>query len=166
MKLRFLINATFLAGALSLNAATNELTALLQRALFEEEANRNLVERAQVTRAGIGAVNQAVNVTFQQSQARENRRNEFFDQNMNRVQLSRVQQINDRAFFQQGNRWIDGRALNSAAPPTPDRTVALGSPEFIELLDRLTAENRQGTLSLSGEILLHIDGRNVLIKGE
>ena len=28
-----------------------------------------------------------------------------------------------------------------------------GTPEFMQLLDRLTAENRQGTLSLSGEIV-------------
>jgi len=143
-----------------------EGTDLSGRSQILEEANRNLVERAQVTRSGIGAVNQAFNNNFQQSQARENRRNEFFDQGMNRVQLSRVQQINDRAFFQQGNRWIDGQALNRAASPTPERTVIVGSPEFMQLLDRLTAENRQGTLSLSGEILLHVDGRNILIKGE
>ena len=47
MKLRLLIIATCLCGALSLGAATNELTALLQRALFEEEANRNLVAAIQ-----------------------------------------------------------------------------------------------------------------------
>jgi Ca-activated chloride channel family protein len=142
-----------------------EGTDLSGRSQILEEANRNLVERAQVTRSGIGAVNQEVNNNFQQSQSRENRRNEFYDQNMNRVQVSRVQQINDRAFFQQGNRWIDGRALNRAAAPTPEQTVTVGSPEFVQLLDRLTAENRQGTLSLSGEILLHVDGRNILIKG-
>jgi ankyrin repeat protein len=47
MKLKLLLSVTFLTGALSLSAATNELTALLQKALFEEEANRNLVAAIQ-----------------------------------------------------------------------------------------------------------------------
>jgi Ca-activated chloride channel family protein len=142
-----------------------EGTDLSGRNQILEEANRNLVVRAQATRSGIGAVNQAFNGNFQQSQVRENRRYEFYDQNMNRVQVSRVQQINDRAFFQQGNRWIDGNAINSSVGAAVERTVTVGSPEFLQLLDKLTAENRQGTLSMSGEILLRIDGRNILIKG-
>ena len=130
------------------------------------QANDNLVSRAQVTRHGIGAVNQAFNNNFQQAQIRENRRNYFYDQNMNRVQVTRVQQINDRAFFQQGNRWIDGNAVNGRSRVEPDRTITAGSPEFLQLLERMVAENRQGALSMSGEILLHVDGRNILIKGQ
>jgi hypothetical protein len=84
---------------------------------------------------------------------------------MNRVQVTRVQQVNDRAFFQQGNRWIDGQAINSRQGAEVDRTVTAGSPEFVALLERLVAENRQGTLSMRGEILLHVDGRNILVRG-
>jgi len=112
----------------------------------------------------MGAVNQLLNDNFQQAQTRQNRRNEFYDEHMNRVQVSRVQQVNDRAFFQQGNRWVDGAAINSSSGTVPERTVTIGSPEFMDLLARLTTENRQGTLSMSGEILLRVDGRNVLIK--
>jgi len=130
-----------------------------------QEANRNLVDRAQRTRGGIGAVNQGFNDNFQQTQVFQNRRNFYFDQNMNRVQVSRVQQINDRAFFQRGNRWIDGDAINSASGDRPDRTIVAGSPEFSQLLQRLVAENRQGALSMQGEVLLHVDGRNILIRG-
>ncbi len=74
--------------------------------------------------------------------------------------------MNDRAFFRQGNRWIDGRAINSTSGATPDRTVRIGSPEFIELLDKLVAENCQGTLAMSGEILPRVDGRNILVTGQ
>ena len=139
---------------------------LSQREQIIREANDNLIRRAQVARSGIGAVNQAMNANFQQSQMVQNRRNEFYDQNMNRVQVSRVQQINDRAFFQQGRRWVDGSALDGRAPAQPDRTIVAGSPEFFRLLERLTAENRPGVLSMSGEILLRVDGQNVLIRGE
>ncbi|MHC4401036.1 MAG: VIT domain-containing protein [Planctomycetota bacterium] len=130
------------------------------------EANSNFVRRAVQTRSGQGAVNQALNYNFQNAQIHANPRNVFYDANMNRVQITRVQQVNDRAFFQQGNRWIDGNAINSSAGIEPHRTVTIGSPEFMELLARLTAENRQGTVSMSGEILLHVDGRNVLVKGQ
>lgn len=129
------------------------------------QADDNLAWRAQATRHGQGAVNQLLNNNFQRAQMRENRRNYYYDRNMNRVQVTRVQQINDRAFFQQGSRWIDGNAVNSGRGPEPDRTVVAGSPEFLQLLDRLVAENRQGALSMSGEILLRMDGRNILIKG-
>ncbi len=130
------------------------------------EANGNFVHRAQNTRSGMAAVNQAFNGNFQQEQFRGNRRNEFLDANMNRVQITRVQQINDRAFFQQDGRWVDGNAINDRNGGAPDRTVVAGSPEFSQLLNRLVTENRQGALSMSGEIVLHVDGRNILVKGE
>ncbi|MBL7040065.1 MAG: VWA domain-containing protein [Pirellulaceae bacterium] len=130
------------------------------------EANNNLIQRAQNVRHGVAAVNQAFNDNFQQGQFRENRRNHFFDQNMNRVQITRVQQINDRAFFQRGNRWVDGQAINSATGTQPDRTVVFGTPEFSQLLQQLVAENRQGALAMSGEVLLRVGDRNVLVKGE
>ncbi len=129
------------------------------------EANQNFVTRAQRTRSGIGAVNQLMNDNFQRVQVQANRLNRFYDQNMNRVQITRVQQINDRAFFQQGSRWVDGSAINSDAGIQPDRTVTIGSPQFMDLLARLTAENRQGTLSMSGEILLRVGDQNILITG-
>jgi len=138
---------------------------LSQRDEVLRQANSNFVNRAQQTRSGMGAVNQAVNSNFQQAQSVGNRRNTFYDANMNRVELSRVQQINDRAFFQQGNRWVDGQALNSSRGTQPDRVIAAGSDEFFQLLGRLTNENRAGVLSMSGEILIQLDGRNILIRG-
>jgi Ca-activated chloride channel family protein len=142
-----------------------EGTDLTQRDEVLRQAAANFVSRAQQTRSGMGAVNQAVNVQAQQAQVTLNRSNAFLDQNMNRVQVTRVQQIADQAFFQQGRRWVDARVLNSRAGDQPDQTVTIGSPEFMELVDRLTTENRQGVLSMSGEILVNVDGRKILISG-
>jgi Ca-activated chloride channel family protein len=142
-----------------------EGTDLNHRNEILQEVNRNLVNRAQQTRSGQGAVNQAFNDNFQRNQFQLNRRNYFYDQNLDRVQVTRVQQVNDRAFFQQGNRWVDGQAINAASGAEPDRTVTVGSPEFMQLFEQLTAQNRQGTLSMQGEVLLRVDGRNVLVKG-
>ncbi len=125
-------------------------------------AEKNLKTRAQGDRLGISGVNQAFNNGFQQRQIAGNRRNGYWDRNMNRVQISNVQQINDRAFFQQGNRWVDGNALNAKGGAKVDRKVKIGSPEFMKLLKTLIRQNRQGTLSMSGEILLRVDGKNIL----
>jgi hypothetical protein len=46
----------------------------------------------------------------------------------------------------------------------PDRVVMFGTPEFYQLVDKLVTEGRQGILALSGEMLLVIDGKTVLIK--
>ena len=141
-----------------------EGTDLSRRDHILSEANENLISRSR-DRRGIAAVNQGFNDNFQQTQLRENRRNYFLDRNMNRVQISRVQQVNDRAFFQRGRRWIDGNAINSKAGAKPDEVVKIGSPEFMKLLDTLLAQNRQGTLAMDGEVLLRVGDRNILIKG-
>jgi len=44
------------------------------------------------------------------------------------------------------------------------RQSSSGTPEFYKLVDRLVQEGRQGILALSGEMLLSIDGKTVLIK--
>jgi Ca-activated chloride channel family protein len=143
-----------------------EGTDLAQRDEVLRQANQNFVDRAQNTRSGMGAVNQSMNVDTQRSQAYQNRSNRFYDANMNRVEVARVQQVSDRGFFQQGRRWVDGNSLAGRAAPQPDSTVVVGSPEFSRLVDRLAAENRQGVLAMSGEILIRLDGKNVLIKAE
>ncbi|KKK96590.1 hypothetical protein LCGC14_2661230, partial [marine sediment metagenome] len=141
-----------------------EGTDLTRRDQVLREANFNFAGRAQGTRFGQGAVNQEYNGTMMRSQMRLNRRNDFLDQNMNRVQTALVQQVNDRAFFQRGNRWVDGRAINAKNGARPDETVTIGSPEFMKLLDTLAKANRQGTLSMRGEILLRVGDRNILVR--
>jgi hypothetical protein len=83
---------------------------------------------------------------------------------MQRVETTNVQQITDRTFFRRNNRWVDASALSREKDPKPDRTIEFGTDEFYQLVDRLVAEGRQGILALSGEMLLLIDGKTVLVK--
>ena len=51
---------------------------------------------------------------------------------MDRVEIVRVQQVSDLAFFRQGQRWIDSRLIpadEKAPRPEPDITIDFGSDE-------------------------------------
>jgi len=126
-------------------------------------AEKSLGSRAWGSRAGKGAVNQLKNYQFQADQVAENRRNAYYDADMKRVQVSNVQQINDRAFFQRGKRWLDSQTVNAKEDIKPDETVVFGSDKYFELVARLTKDNRQSVLALSGEILLRVDEKSVLV---
>jgi len=128
-----------------------------------EEVARNLRTRAMGSRSGLAAVNQSFNNNAQLRQKVLNRHNTFWDRNMQRVQVSAVRQVNDRAFYRQGNRWVDSRVVQRQAE-APDRIVEIGSPEFLALARRLSDRNRQGALSFKGEIMLEVDGRTVLCR--
>ncbi|MCM3874426.1 MAG: VWA domain-containing protein [Pyrinomonadaceae bacterium] len=131
---------------------------------LNEQARQGLVNSAQNTRSGMGGVTQAVNGNAQMTQSSANRSNFFLNQNMQRVEITNVQQITDRTFFRRNDRWIDARVLDREKALKPDQTIEFGTPEFYRLVDRLVGEGRQGILALSGEMLLSIDGKTVLIK--
>jgi len=120
----------------------------------------NFRHRAMGTRTGIASMNQGFNNTAQRVQQRLNADNRFYDKNMNQVAITTVQQINDRAFFRRGNRWVDSRALRQRQP---DRVLRFGTADFQKLVDRLVSEGRQGTIALHGEILLVVGGETVLV---
>jgi hypothetical protein len=42
--------------------------------------------------------------------------------------------------------------------------IEFGSPAFRRLAERLAAENRQGAITLKGEILLRVGEENVLVR--
>jgi len=132
--------------------------------VINEEARRSLVLNAQNTRSGMGGVTQAMNNTTQITQSNSNRANSYVAQNMERVEITNVQQISDRTFFKRSNRWVDSSVLAREKNLKPDQTIEFGTPEFYRLVDRLVSEGRQGILALSGEMLLVIDGKTVLIK--
>lgn len=117
--------------------------------------------RAVVTRSGKAAVNQAQNIWNQKGQTFANPRNGYIDHNLNRVELSQALQVCDRAFFKRGNRWIDGNSV-IAQSLKPDEFVEFASVRYFELTRRLASEGRSGVISLKGEILLALDGKNVL----
>lgn len=126
----------------------------------------NLTNRAIHTRAGVGALNQGVNFNYQKVQSRLNYDNQFFDQNLERVEISAVQQVCDRAFFQRGARWIDSRLVGEGNDLAPTITIDIGSVEHSDLLSQLILQNRAGVISLPGEILLKHDGETVLIRNQ
>ena len=135
-----------------------------QRDAMNEQARNSLINNAQNTRTGMGGVSQAMNNYSQMSQSSLNRSNFFLLQNMERVESTRIQQITDRTFFRRNNRWVDASVVEKEATVKPDQTIEFGTTEFYKLVDRLVKDGRQGIMALSGEMLLVIDGKTVLIK--
>ena len=64
------------------------------------------------------------------SQGTLNARNAYLDQNMNRVETTRVQQIGGGAMFRRGNTWIDNNVVNSGSIDRTDQVIHVGTPEF------------------------------------
>jgi len=128
------------------------------------EAGEILSSRAMGTRSGIGGVNQSLNSVRQKSQSELNYRNGVYDEQLNEVAISTVQQINDKAYYRRGRRWIDSNLVGQEEQAEPTRVIAFGSREFFDLAQRLARENRQGSIAMRGDILLEVDGESVLIK--
>jgi len=141
-----------------------EGTDLSNRPEVLAEAVKNFDERAVRVRSGWGSYNQSANGEFQRNQVVLNGRNEFYDQNMNRIASAAVQQINDRTFYLRGNRWVDSRIVAEGKEAQPDRVISIGSEEFLTLAERLAKEGRAGSVSMKGEIMLEVDGERLLAK--
>ena len=89
--------------------------------------------------------------------------NRFYDAQLNEVSISSVQQINDNAYYRRGGQWVDSR-LVAQQQATPARIIEFGSREYFELARKLASENRQGSIALTGDILLMVDGESVLVR--
>ena len=122
----------------------------------------NLSVRALHARSGTDAVNQGSNLWAMKQQVAANPRNEYLDSAMKVVETTAVQQVCDRAFLQRGMRWIDGNSVLRQRLE-PDERIEVGSVPYFALVNRLALQNRAGVLSLQGEILLDVDGKNILI---
>lgn len=126
---------------------------------------RELGAKAVATRSGWGAVNQALNLDrYGKKQSVLNPRNCWIDDKLQRVETATVQQIGGSAFFKRGRRWVDGRIV-ATRNFEAQRTIQLGSPEYLKLVDELSRLGRAGCLSLEGEILLRHDGHTLKIVG-
>lgn len=128
------------------------------------QAESNFRTRAMATRSGLGSVNQSMNSQAQITQSQLNARNAYFDENMNRVAITNVQQVSDAAFYRRGNQWVDSRLVEKEKTVKPAKVVEFGSAEFSALVSRLAAEGRQGAISLRGDVLMVVDGEPVLVK--
>jgi len=155
-------------------------------------ANARFDNRAIRQRDGWGSVTQEMNGRFMRDQDWVNQRNmnftpaytrPFIDtalmpeaaqsqqanaNNLERVQISNVQQLNDRAYFNNTGRWVESkvalRAAKEKAALEPTKVVEFGSEEFMKLAEQLAKEGRQGSISLRGEILLEVGKEVVLVK--
>lgn len=121
-----------------------------------------LQNRAVDVRSGAGAVNQGANLWAQKTQLRANYFNGYLDQDFKVVQTVAVQQVRDCAFYKRGDRWIDSRSVLGKRVE-PDEQVEFGSPRYLEVQQALQLQGRAAVLSLQGEVLLQLDGRNVLV---
>ena len=128
------------------------------------EAGALFERRAMRSRSGMEAVSQSLNIQPQMQQKSLNYNNMYLNERMERVSVATVQQINDRAYYFRGNRWIDSRLVKEEAQIKPKKVIEFGSKEFIELAQKLARDNRQGSIALSGDVLLLVDGEPVLIK--
>ena len=127
-------------------------------------ATATLDRRAVHTRSGIGAVSQNGNIQFAKRQQVLNGANEYLDESNNRVSISSVQQVSDRAFFRRGNRWIDARLIEDGVELEPESIVTFGSEAHRAMVSRFVREGRQGMLSMPGEILVELDGERILVQ--
>jgi len=141
-----------------------EGTELSDRELVLREAGSELGRRAMRVRAGKGAVSQSYNIAAQKQAVTMSYGNEYLDEDMQRVRITNVQQINDRAFYNRNNQWIDSGIVDKEKDIKPDKTIEFGSEEFFELAERLAKENRQGSIALRGDIVLSVDDEIVLVK--
>lgn len=126
------------------------------------KALTNFDQQAYNTRMGLGAISQSINLSRQRNQQQLNPTNQFLDANLNQVQLRNVQQLENGALFYRNGQWVDGRVLQSGQSKTA-KVVKYGSPEFLQLLEKLVTERRQGALAVPGQVVLEVDKQNVII---
>ncbi len=141
-----------------------EGTDLASPTSVRREAIDVLSSRAIEVRSGIGGVNQSLNSIRQKGQSELNLRNFYYDEKLNEVSISRVQQVNDQAYYSRGFQWVDSRLVSRKDQVTPAMVIEFGSKEYFDLAHRLARQNRQGSIALTGDILLIVDGEPVLIK--
>jgi Ca-activated chloride channel family protein len=128
------------------------------------EAREQFYQRAVQSRSGLSSINQDLNSINQKSVQCTNLRNSFWDANLNRVEISTVQQVCDRAMYYKSGRWVDSRIVEQEAHVKPARIVEFGSDEYFDLAARLATEGRQGLISLRGDTLMVVDEQPVLVK--
>lgn len=128
--------------------------------------NNELSAKAIHTRSGKAAINQGLNVAFQKGQRHLNPSNRYWNSELEQVEIHRVQQVSDKAFFRRGNRWIDGQLIAEQADLNQYHEVRFGTEEHKIILDQLTQQGRQGILSLPGEILVTLNESNILVINE
>lgn len=129
----------------------------------------DLFNRAVKAREGISAVNQSLNLGILKSQNVLNRDNLYLDRNMNEVRTTTIQHINDATLYYNYSEgiWMDSQLL--LPPEDPNAPVEIvviefGTPEFMELANRLAVQGRQGCLGMPQHITLWDSGNILKVK--
>jgi len=129
----------------------------------------DLFNRAVKAREGKSAVNQSLNLGILKSQDVLNRDNLYLDRNMDEVRTTTIQHINDATLYYNYSEgiWMDSQLL--LPPEDPNAPVEIvvvefGSPEFVELADRLALQGRQGYLGMPQHITLWGSGNILKVK--
>lgn len=78
-------------------------------------------------------------------------------------ELTNVNQVQDRTFFNRNSRWVDGDSITKETDK-PDRTVTVGTDDYSKLADELIAANLGGILALDGEVLFAWKGQRILLQ--
>lgn len=91
------------------------------------------------------------------------------------VRATTVNNIAAQTYFSRKNIWIDARIMlkdavadaadpaNASDLPKPDETIAFGTPEYARLALRLAERHEQSILAQSGDIMLQLDDRVILV---
>jgi len=88
---------------------------------------------------------------------------QYFDENLKKVEVSSIRQVGNQAFYNRQNRWVDARILDKETEK-PDRTVVFGTPEYVTLAEELARTNEQHLLAQEGDILLQVGKDRVLVQ--
>lgn len=127
-----------------------------------EIAANNFVGRALRERSGAPGVNQEMNLWKSKAAGNVDKWNRFVNEDLQEESVNKVQQVGTKTFYAKGRQWVDAEAANnSKIQATP---VAIGSPEFFKLVDRLVGLNQQGTLALGANIRILVDGKLYQLK--
>ncbi len=141
-----------------------EGTVLHDRPEMLRETTRRLSSRAMRERVGKPGLNQSKNVIQQKAQTSLNYHNSYLNEQLERVSIDTVQQINDLAFYNKGNRWVDSRLARKTQAPQPDRVVRFGTDAYFDLARKLAAQGRQASIAFDMDVLLWVEGETVLVE--
>ena len=125
---------------------------------------REIDGKAVANRTGQWAVTQSLNVEALKRQSRVKRRNSYLDAKLRLVEITGVEQVNNLCLFRRGSQWIEGRLISDKRELKADRIVQYGTEAYAAVLDTLIKQGRQGAIARKGDILLEINGKNVMVQ--
>jgi len=138
-----------------------------RRAENFRDAEDAIRRRAAGVRLGAGGVAQELNVQRQAASPATVGRYRYLKdegEQIREVEITTVQNVADRTFFQRGGRWVESQLLATESEK-PDRVVEFGTDEYLSLARELARDNRQVALALGGDVLLQVGKERVLVKG-